>query len=149
MKRDERLALITGIVSQNEIATQEKLQEILEQQGISITQATLSRDMRELNIIKRRENGRSFYAFLHHHVLMRHSSLHQQFSRFVVKVASASVMVVVHTHLGEADLLANAIDAEKRSDVLGTIAGADTLLIICASETEAEALVAEIRDVLR
>ena len=148
MKRTERLTLITEIVTGNKIATQEDLQASLEERGVSITQATLSRDMRELNIIKKRENGKSFYSFLHLESEVQRSNLQLQFSRFVVKVASSSVMVVVHTHLGEADLLANALDAQKRSDILGTIAGADTLLITCASAKAAKALVTEISDAL-
>lgn len=71
------------------------------------------------------------------------------FARFVVKVAAASVIVVVHTHLGEADLLANAIDSENRPSILGTIAGADTLLITCISETAATALLTEIEDAIQ
>lgn len=149
MKRAERLKLITSIISSYQISTQEDLQSYLEQQGIEITQATLSRDIRELNIIKKRENGKSFYSFLTDEKSANRSNLQLHFARFVVKVATASVMVVVHTHLGEADLLANAIDAENRPTILGTIAGADTLLITCASENAAKTLVLEIKDALR
>ncbi|MFC4653164.1 arginine repressor [Lactococcus nasutitermitis] len=148
MKRDERLALIKKIVEKHEIATQEDLQAMLEEQGIVITQATLSRDIRELNIIKKRENGRSFYSFLPSDVAQTQSNLQAHFARFVIKVAYSSVMVVVHTHLGEADLLANALDDEGREDILGTLAGADTLLITCASELAAENLTTEIQNVL-
>ena len=60
--------------------------------------------------------------------------------------------MVVHTHLGEADLLANALDAladsGERPDILGTLAGADTLLITCASEKAAKALALEIENAL-
>ena len=132
--------------------TQEELQVILKSQGVVITQATLSRDMRELNIIKKRENGRSFYSFLQEKNEENPSNLRTQLEQFVVKVASSSVMVVVHTHLGEADLLANAldelVDQGVRTDILGTLAGADTLLITCVSESAAQALCAEIADVL-
>lgn len=148
MKRAERLKLITEIISIEKIATQEDLQARLVKEGVKITQATLSRDIRELKIIKKREGGESYYSFLQTDEQPQRSNLQLHFTRFVVRVAAASVMVVVHTHLGEADLLANALDAEKRSDILGTLAGADTLLITCASEEAAQSLLAEIRDAL-
>lgn len=150
MKRIERLNLITQIITKNKISTQEELKQMLEEQYVNITQATLSRDMRELNIIKKREHGSSFYSFLDLENGKRLSHLQLYFSRFVVSVASSSVMVVVHTHLGDADLLANALDAEQeRTDILGTLAGADTLFIVCSSEESAQELVAEIEDALR
>ncbi|PCR99625.1 arginine repressor [Lactococcus fujiensis] len=149
MKRAERLTLITSIITSHQIATQEDLQVYLEREGVEITQATLSRDIRELNIIKKRENGKSFYSFLADENKESHTDLQMHFARFVVKVAAASVIVVVHTHLGEADLLANAIDSENRPSILGTIAGADTLLITCISETAATALLTEIEDAIQ
>ncbi|AYG01295.1 MULTISPECIES: arginine repressor [Lactococcus] len=148
MKRNERLNLIKEIISKNQVATQENLQEILEAEGVSITQATLSRDIREMNIIKKRRDGKSFYSFLDGEDGRIQSELQLYFSRFVIKVASSSVMVVVHTRLGEADLLANALDAEEREEILGTLAGADTLLVTCVSEAAARALVVEIENVL-
>lgn len=64
MKREERLNLIKQIISENKIATQEELQSVLESRGVKITQASLSRDIREPHIIKKREDGKSFYVFL-------------------------------------------------------------------------------------
>ena len=76
------------------------------------------------------------------------SLLQQYLTNFVLKVDVASVNVVVHTHLGEADLLANAFDDEQRPEILGTLAGADTLLLICKDEAAAERLALEIEDAL-
>ncbi len=148
MKRTERLQLITSMITNHRIATQEELQTRLQKEGVEITQATLSRDIRELHIVKKRENGKSFYSFFRRESGRNQSNLQQHFTRFAVKAAAASVMVVVHTHLGEADLLANAIDSENRTSILGTIAGADTLLITCSSETAAKTLLLEIKDAL-
>ncbi|MEY8442940.1 arginine repressor [Lactococcus ileimucosae] len=148
MKREERLDLIKQIISENQIATQEELQSVLESKGVKITQASLSRDIRELHIIKKREEGKSFYVFLTELNSPSQSLLQQYFSNFVLKVSFASVNVVVHTHLGEADLLANAFDDEKRPEILGTLAGADTLLLICKDEQAARDLALEIEDAL-
>ncbi|QPS70770.1 arginine repressor [Lactococcus garvieae] len=148
MKREERLALIKQIISENKITTQEELQSVLESRGVKITQASLSRDIRELHIIKKREDGKSFYVFLTDFNAPSQSLLHQYFTNFVLKVDVASVNVVVHTHLGEADVLANAFDDEKRPEILGTLAGADTLLLICKDEQTAKTLAQEIEDAL-
>lgn len=148
MKREERLDLIRQIISENQIATQEELQSVLESKGVKITQASLSRDIRELHIIKKREDGKSFYVFLTEFNAPSQSLLQQYFTNFVQKVSHASVNVVVHTHLGEADLLANAFDDEKRPEILGTLAGADTLLLICKDEQSAESLAQEIENAL-
>lgn len=148
MKRNERLNLIKEIISKNQVTTQENLQALLEEHGVNITQATLSRDIREMSLIKKRVDGKSFYSFLNGEDGQIQSDLQLYFSRFVLKVASSSVMVVIHTQLGEADILANVLDAEERKEILGTLAGADTLLVTCDSETSAKALVVEIENVL-
>lgn len=148
MKREERLNLIKQIISENKIGTQEELQSVLESRGVKITQASLSRDIRELHIIKKREDGKSFYVFLTELNSPSQSLLQQYLTNFVLKVDVASVNVVVHTHLGEADLLANAFDDEQRPEILGTLAGADTLLLICRDEATAESLALEIEDAL-
>ena len=130
MKREERLDLIKQIISENQIATQEELQSVLESKGVKITQASLSRDIRELHIIKKREGGKSFYVFLTELNAPSQSLLQQYFSNFVLKV------------------LANAFDDEKRPEILGTLAGADTLLLICKDEQAARDLALEIEDAL-
>ena len=63
MKREERLNLIKQIISENKIATQEELQSVLESRGVKITQASLSRDIRELHIIKSVKTARAFMFF--------------------------------------------------------------------------------------
>lgn len=150
MKRDKRLEIIKEIVTNNKISTQEELQSLLLERGVEVTQATLSRDIRKLNIIKKRDKGESFYSFLTYGNSKINSDLQLYFYNFVISAKSVGALVVIRTKLGEADVLANALDDERdsRTDILGTIAGADTLLVICASEKAANILTAEIKYIL-
>lgn len=141
MNKNERHQKIKDIINSREISTQEEIKEILEQNGISVTQATLSRDLREIGLLKlRSEDGKLYYSLTE-----RESS---PFSDLVIpyihKVARAEFMLVLTTDLGEADVLANLIDAEKKSGILGTIAGADTLLVICQDSQVAAQLEEEL-----
>lgn len=148
MKREQRLELIKKIIALQEVSTQEELQDLLRAEGVEITQASLSRDIRNLQIVKKRSNDKVFYALLNENAQDGNAELLSNFARFVIKVARAQFMVVIHTALGEADLLANSLDEAERNDILGTIAGADTLFITCASDEAAANLVKEIENVL-
>lgn len=101
-------------------------------------------------IIKKRDKGESFYSFLTSGNSKINSDLQLYFYNFVISAKSVGALVVIRTKLGEADVLANALDDERdsRTDILGTIAGADTLLVICASEKAANILTAEIKYIL-
>ncbi|GBG97541.1 arginine repressor [Lactococcus termiticola] len=150
MQRTERLEIIKEVILEEKISTQEMLQKALSERGIEVTQATLSRDIRKLHIIKKREGNESYYGILDPEREKLQSQLHLYFYNFVISARSALNQVVITTKLGEADVLANAFDEGKndRPEILGTIAGADTLLVICESEKAAKVLVAEINYVL-
>ena len=134
MKRD-RQAVIKQMISRDKIGTQEEIKQRLEAEGITVTQATLSRDLREI----RDEEGKLYYS-LSEHVL---SSLDPTVKDYVKSVSRAQFMLVLHTELGEADVLANLIDSDGNPEILGTVAGADTLLVICKDAVVAEKLESE------
>ena len=108
MKRD-RQAVIKQMISRDKIGTQEEIKQRLEAEGITVTQATLSRDLREIGLLKLRdEEGRLYYS-LSEHVL---PSLDPTVKDYVKSVSRAQFMLVLHTELGEADVLANLIDSD-------------------------------------
>ena len=114
MKRD-RQAVIKQLISRDKIGTQEEIKQRLEAEGITVTQATLSRDLREIGLLKLRdEEGRLYYS-LSEHVL---SSL-------------------------DPTVKDNLIDSDGNPEILGTVAGADTLLVICKDAVVAEKLESE------
>lgn len=131
LKRHE---LIKTIIINNHVGTQEEIKNSLSEYGISVTQATLSRDLRELGLLKLRdEEGKLYYS------LSETASSHfsQAARSYIRRVARAGFMLVFHTELGEADVLANIIDHDANENILGTVAGADTLLVVCKDEAVA------------
>ncbi|AAT87961.1 arginine repressor [Streptococcus pyogenes] len=131
MNKMERQQQIKRIIQAEHIGTQEDIKNHLQKEGIVVTQATLSRDLREIGLLKLRDEQGKLYYSLSEHVATPFSP---EVRFYVLKVDRAGFMLVLHTNLGEADVLANLIDNDAIEDILGTIAGADTLLVICRDE---------------
>ncbi|MFN8648871.1 arginine repressor [Streptococcus sp.] len=146
MNKVERQDFIKHMVQENRIGRQADIQAILENNGIFVTQTTLSRDLREIGLVKVYENGQSFYAITEDE---RERSFTQLLADYAYKVQRASFILVLHSDLGEAALMANIIDAEKPETILGTVAGADTLLVICRDEAAAQVVEEEINRFLQ
>ncbi|HEM3577233.1 TPA: arginine repressor [Streptococcus suis] len=141
MNKAGRHELIKNMIRQEKIGRQTDIQQALEAQGVVVTQTTLSRDLRELGVIKIHENGQSFYSLA---IEEEGDNFIELLAQYAYKVDRASFILVLHSDLGEAALMANIIDAEKPSSILGTLAGADTLLVICRDEEAAKQVEAEI-----
>lgn len=144
MNKAERQQLIQTMIRQEKIRTQAEIKQGLERHGISVTQTTLSRDLRELGLVKMHENGSSYYSLQR----SEEAAFSQLLAQYAYKVERASFILVLHSELGEAALMANIIDIEKPATILGTLAGADTLLVICRDEEAAKQVEAEINSYL-
>ncbi|MGT2912035.1 arginine repressor [Streptococcus cameli] len=134
MNKTDRHELIKSMIREEKIGRQADIQAGLEKNGVFVTQTTLSRDLRELGLVKIYENGKSYYSLAPE---QDDQSFSQLLADYTYKVERASFILVLHSDLGEAALMANIIDAEKPTTVLGTVAGADTLLVICRDEASA------------
>lgn len=147
MNKSVRHEVIKTLIRQEKIGRQADIQRGLEKEGIFVTQTTLSRDLRELGLVKVYENGQAFYS------LTTDSTDDRTFSQlladYAYKVERVSFILVLHSDLGEAALMANIIDAQKPDTILGTVAGADTLLVICRDEDAAKQVETEIRQFLQ
>ncbi len=143
MNKQERHNLIKEMITAEKISRQLDIQKRLEAYGISVTQTTLSRDLRELGLLKVYEGDKSFYVLPEDEDSI---TLGRILAASTRKVERASFVLVFHTQLGEAAILANTIDAEKPDEILGTIAGADTLLVICRDEAAAAAVQADVQE---
>lgn len=145
MNKRDRHELIKSMIRQDKIGRQADIQAGLEKNGVFVTQTTLSRDLRELGLVKVYENGQSYYSLT---VEEREQAFSQLLAEYANKVERASFILVLHSDLGEAALMANIIDAEKPAAILGTVAGADTLLVICRDEEAAKQVENEINQFL-
>ena len=120
MGKKERHTAIMELIQQKELETQEDLIQALLEQGISVTQATISRDIRELQLVKQHlENGVC---------CLRDAILRTDY---------AGQIAVLHCRSGTAQAICAAVDAKQDHRIVGTIAGDDTIFILLRSEEQA------------
>lgn len=126
----ERQRIIREVIKDNRIANQEELSTLLEQRGLSVAQATLSRDIRELRITKIHDGSGYSYSLPQPGVLrstMRDSSMT---SDSIDSLEFSGSMAVIKTRPGHAGMIASIIDEGHLSAVMGTLAGDDTILLV-------------------
>jgi transcriptional regulator of arginine metabolism len=145
LTKPDRHKLVLSLVGRMQLGTQQELLEALEAAGCRVTQATVSRDIRELQLEKETDPlGRQRYVApggLRPHPRETLRSLLGQFGR---GAAAAQNIVVVHCEIGSAPAIARALDRVGHPLVVGTLAGDDTLLVVAADLEGAEALAREL-----
>lgn len=148
--KNERQGKILAIIAQEDIDTQELLMERLQREGISCTQATISRDIKQLHLIKE-PVGRGRYRYAvsaHHSGLNVADKLRTIFRESVLSIDCAQNLVVVKTLLGLANGAAAALDSMELPYLVGTLAGEDTVLLVMRDSRSAGAFCAEIGEML-
>jgi transcriptional regulator of arginine metabolism len=145
--KTRRQAKILEVIRSHDVETQEELSEYLEREGFVVTQATVSRDIRELKLTKiATENGRQKYAVL----AENESGMMEKYVRVLregfLSIDMAQNLVVVKTVSGMAGAVCAAVDAMKMDKVVGSIAGDDTLLIVIRTEEDAIRIMNRLRD---
>ena len=148
--KNKRLNAIIEIISSQEIETQEELIEKLSAKGYQVTQATISRDIKELKLVKvSGKDHKTKYAQRAGQALTIPEQLMPVFTHGFVSADFANNLVLVKTLPGMAQAVASAIDALKLSETLGTIAGDDTLLIVCRTEDYAQGVVMTLKSLVK
>lgn len=138
----KRQALIREIVEAQSIQTQEELAEALREHGMMVTQATVSRDIREMHLLKvLDEDGSYRYATMEKNETGVNDRLIRMLSDSVVEMNSANNLIVIRTLPGSAHVAAEAIDSLKWPEILGTIAGDNTILAIVRSNDEVDTVI--------
>ena len=142
----ERHRLIESVVARKRVGTQFELLDALADSGCSVTQATVSRDIRELRLEKTHDQfGRPRYTLPN---ATRRSdpveALNSVLGQFGRKVTPAGNIVVLQSELGAAPAIARALDQLGHERVVGTLAGDDTVLVIAPSERDARTLAREL-----
>lgn len=138
MKKKRHQRLMT-IIAEEDIQTQEQLTEALRGEGFAVTQATVSRDIKELGLVKTPSaSGGYKYALSQKIAKAPENKEHMTiFSNSVIGVDSALHTVVIHTYEGMANAVAASLDKINTPEVLGSIAGDDTILLVTRSEAAA------------
>ena len=134
MTKTYRQGQILKLIRTKRIATQEEIAHELAKQGIAATQVTLSRDIRDLRLVKTREGYQEMAA----------EETGPEFAllaaEFLLDVLIAQNLVILKTSPGHANSVAVSLDAERWPGVVGTIAGDDTILVIAPDSATAEAV---------
>jgi transcriptional regulator of arginine metabolism len=142
----DRQGAILRLVQEHPVSTQEELAEALRLQGLEAVQATISRDIAQLGLVKVRDQaGRLVYALPGASDLDRLSELTSALRRWAVSLDASGNLLVVHTPPGHANALAQAIDQARLPDVLGTIAGDDTITLIAREGVNGAAIERQLR----
>ncbi len=148
--KNERQTVILEIVSQENIETQEQLLTRLRARGIRCTQATISRDIKQLHLIKE-PAGQGVYKYAvseNRTKLNVAEKLRTIFRECIVSIDCAQNIVVVKTMPGLANGACSALDNMNMSDIVGSLAGDDTALLVMRNAEAAELLCQEIKDML-
>lgn len=145
MSKLSRHKAILELLDETPVTSQEELQRLLHRRGLDAGQATLSRDIRELGLVKTaegytlpgRENGDAALP-----------SVSRLVREFVTSVRAAENLLVTKTSVGSAQPVAAALDEENWPEAIGTIAGDDTILIVCEDKRAAGRLADRIQGML-
>ncbi len=145
-----RQGQILKVLSAEPVASQDELRRQLVHLGLRVTQATLSRDLRELRLVKTAEGYKQLaQAAQESAESPANSRLERAAKSFLTDIRPAQNMLVLKTPPGGAQPLAAAVDSEKWKEVSGTLAGDDTVLIICPSRSARAAVQKRIEGMLR
>lgn len=146
-ERSQRLKAIRTIIRTNRVSSQESLLSFLDKEGFSVTQATLSRDLKFLKVGKISEGAEGYYYTMPSEEERRESekSYIQDFLRGFTGMDFSGNLGVIRTLPGHADSVALAVDNLGLGDVIGTIAGDDTVLLVLREGSSKEEFLEELR----
>jgi transcriptional regulator of arginine metabolism len=137
----ERQGAIRELIAARPVGSQEELRRLMLQRGWDVTQSTLSRDLREMRVARVPDAGGARYSLTGPVDETGHPPLETLLPPLFDRVDGVGELVVLRTVPGGAQSIAVALDGEDWPDVLGTIAGDDTILIVCRSSGARERLV--------
>lgn len=137
LTKPQRQHRVQRLLEEHAVSTQEQLVELLSADGVVATQATVSRDLEDLGAIKVRvPGGETVYAVpaMPKEAVAPEDHLRRVMSEWVVDVEPSANLVVLRTPPGSAHVVASALDRAGLPDVLGTVAGDDTMIVVVAEE---------------
>ena len=148
--KSTRHSLILEIIEQKDIETQEELAEELKRRGVKVTQATVSRDIKELRLLKvLSDHGGYKYATVERAEKGMSERFIRILSESVISLDNVGNLIVIKPLSASANAAAEAIDSMKWSEVLGSIAGDNTILVIARSEEAVESVVSRFHALIK
>jgi len=145
--KPQRQHRIARLLEEQAVSSQAQVVEMLAADGVVATQATVSRDLEELGAVKVRIPGGTMAYAIPEHAKDRvapDDHLRRVMGEFVVEVAHSGNLAVLRTPPGSAHVIGSALDRAGLGNVLGTVAGDDTVLVVCAEQAGGAAVAAEL-----
>ncbi len=150
MLRSARHAKILEIISHKEIETQEELCAELNALNLVVTQATISRDIRDLHLFKVAGIEKKYrYAYIHNTESEISPKMKSLFRDCVISVKAAKNLIVIKTLSGNGANAGAVVDKLSFEEIVGSVAGDDTLLIVCEDDEKAQATVEKIKEFIK
>jgi transcriptional regulator of arginine metabolism len=146
-----RQRALTALLRTRQVSSQARLLDLLRAQGFDATQATVSRDLEELGAMKlRTADGNLVYALPEEDGApeVSREQLGQTIAMFLLSAVPAGNLVVLRTPPGHAQAVASAIDRSNLPEVAGTVAGDDTVLVVCADRTSGRTMARQFRELM-
>ena len=141
----ERLSALRKILESGKNSTQEELRDMLEAKGHNVNQSTISRDLRKIGAIKGTDNkGRTVYRLSE--ISQESSFVAQSVGDLILNITHNDSMIVIQTSPGSASLVARHLDMNKPADILGTIAGDDTIFVAPSRDFSIKQTISAIRE---
>jgi transcriptional regulator of arginine metabolism len=147
MMKVSRQSVILELVASLDVTSQEQLRELLRARGIETTQATLSRDIRDLGLVKAAADGAYRLVAQRPTGPDPEAAAKRAIDEYLRSFEQVEQLLVLKTDPGQAQALAIALDRSGLPDVVGTIAGDDTILVICRSVSHASTFAARLRGI--
>ena len=139
-KKNDRQSAVVRLVASRRIASQEELRQLLAAEGWNVTQATLSRDLRDLGVVRAPGDDGARYLLPEMVSDEAKPSLDILLPQLFSRIDGVSELLVLHTLPSGAQPIAEAVDAQGWQEIIGTIAGENVVLIICRSAAARETL---------
>ena len=147
--KKERQQMIREILENNKIDTQDELIKKLKENGFSATQATMSRDIKELKLTKISDGINGYYYVFPSTVGVNDiNKLNASLTHLILSVNCAQNIIVIKTHAGMAQAVATGIDNIKSDDILGCVAGDDTIFVVITNNDVAQEIGAKIKTMI-
>lgn len=147
--KGKRQKAILELVKKYEIETQEELAQKLNEAGFAVTQATISRDIRELNLTKIQHGAKQIYAALSEDKYSNSNKYIDILKHSFVSVDMAQNILVIRTASGTAMAVATALDSLHWDEIVGSIAGDDTVMCAIRTVEDTKKLVKRLEDILK
>lgn len=146
--KTKRHRKILELIKEHHVGTQEDLAALLQEEGFKVTQATVSRDIKELALIKINAGNDRYRYSLPTEVTVSETRLRFMLKEFVLNYAVSENILVIRTAPGNANAVASALDNAQWNEILGSVAGDDTILLVVRQKEEISAIIDKLESYL-